>query len=126
MELSNKIAILCLAIGLPQGFVAVRELYMAWKRHEKELRDGAVASGKGSPVLASLSLLVCVVVAVWLGAWMYFDKPLRPVTKTAVSEKVVEKIVPCPLTQQKTGPATARGRSAIAHSGNNDTYGKPQ
>ena len=124
MELSNKIAILCLAIGLPQGLVAVRQLYAGWKRREKELREGVVIADKGGPVLISLALLFCMVLAVWLGAWMYFDKPLRPTTNTVVTEKVVQKLVPCPLTQQKTGPATARGRSAIAHSGNNDTYGK--
>jgi hypothetical protein len=111
MEISNKIALACLVLALPQGFVACHQLYSLGKqRQERE------------PLLVSLVLLACTIGAVWLGGWMYFDKPLRPITQTVTIEKVVEKQIPCPPTEQKNGPATAHGSHAFAHSGNGDTY----
>ena len=118
MDTSNKIALVCLAIAVPQGLSALYQLRDRHLTRQKELRDGVVISDKSHPLFIALLLLVGTVATVWFGAWMYFDKPLRPATQTVTVEKTVEKLAPCPITTQRNGPATARGgRDAFAHSG---------
>jgi hypothetical protein len=123
MEVSNGIALACLAIAIPQGLSACWQLYDRRQTRQRELREGIVISNESNPPLIALLLLLGTIATVWFGAWMYFEKPLRPVVQTVTVEKVVEKPIPCPIALQKNGPATARGgHDAIAHSGNGDTF----
>jgi len=78
---------------------------------------------KSHPLITSILLFIGAGVTLMFGTWMFISKPLRPTVQTVTVENVIEKPVPCPITQQKNGPATARGgRDAYAHSGNGDTF----
>ena len=65
----------------------------------------AKPAGKAALVIA-LSLGACASVAA--GVWVH----LHPIEAAQP---------PCPITFQETGPATARGKNPVAHSGNGDT-----
>jgi hypothetical protein len=80
-----------------------------------------VIRDKSTPLGIAALLLLGTILTITFGAWMFFAKPLRPTEKTVTV--TVEKSIPCPPSEQKNGPATARGgRDANAHSGNGDTF----
>jgi len=63
--------------------------------------------------------IVGAVAAGTLGGYL-IGHPIKGEEKTVYVDKPVP--VPCPITEQKNGPATARGgHDATAHSGSNDT-----
>ena len=119
MESSNRIALICLVIALPQGAVACHQIHAIWERRRRELKDGIVIRDSTNPLVVLL-LLACTVAAVWLSAWMFYDKPLRPVT--IEKPVIVQKAIPCD--SQITGNASANNGST-AQTGNDDSANTP-
>lgn len=111
MELSTAVSI---GSGVPQGAAA---LIFLWDRFRAKAPDAKITSNGRSLFLAVL-LLAGVALTVGAGVWFH-DHP-NIIEKRVEVEKLVP--IPCPITQQKNGPATVRGAGGIAHSGNGDTY----
>jgi hypothetical protein len=100
---------------IPQALAAIVFL---WDRFFNKKPRGQTHSPNFSLLMAVLLVLGFGATA---GSLVYIHD--HPQIKTVTVEKVVtvDKPIPCPTSQQKNGPATARGKIAIAHSGNNDT-----
>ena len=116
MEFSNVVALCCLGLAIPQGLGAFYSLVERSRRRKKELAEGIVIEDKSTPLGIAVLMLLGTILIIVFGTWMFVAKPFRPIEK--IVTVTVEKPVQCPPSEQKAGPATARGgRDAVAHSG---------
>jgi hypothetical protein len=115
MELTQIVSIGSFVLGIPQGIIGAVQLFRWNKRRQSEATE---AIREQSPTVQACILILIAFLMMFCGFWLWYH-PVKP--KIATVEKIVEKPIPCPITQQKTGSATARGHVAIAHSGNGDT-----
>ena len=98
----------CFVLAIPCAIVATREIVRGVNMPIKTI-------GQYSIILCALAAFAG---AIGLGFYIKYNPPKPDI-------RIVEKLIPapCPLTEQKTGPATARGgHDATAHSGNGDTF----
>lgn len=105
-------------LAIPNAVVATLLVLDRWKSGNRA--NEGLARPLGSVLLSTLMLLFAVALAA-LSFWNYRHPPVQsPLT----IERTVQ--VPCSINQQQTGTATARGKGAVAHSGNGDVINQPK
>jgi hypothetical protein len=114
MELTQAVALGSFVLAIPQGIIGLAQLF-SWNKQKK---SGNALTLSKNPTIQATILMLAAFLMVFSGFWLWY----HPLKATIIEKPVtIEKQIPCPIIQQKNGPATARGKIAIAHSGNNDT-----
>jgi hypothetical protein len=121
MEFSNLVGLWGALMSTLQGIGAVYGLVDRSQKRKLE-KEGTPVLSKFNPLLISILLFIGTAATIAFATWMFVAKPLRPKIQTVEQKIYVDKPIPCPPSEQKNGTATARGKQAIAHSGNGDNY----
>jgi hypothetical protein len=112
MELSTVVGVVGILVGFPQCI----EGYQAIFRKVKTSSEGEMPTDNPRSNFLPACLLLGGILCVAFGGWAIGAHPFRPVVEQ--KQVFIDKPIPCPITEQKTGPATARGgHDAFAHSG---------
>ncbi|MGF7178744.1 hypothetical protein [Tunturiibacter psychrotolerans] len=110
--------ILCAISAVLQGisaFLTIKGEHKVWQK----TKEGNMTDKPSIPLVVWL-LIIGACLSAFIGVWMGYHPP-QPKIVTVTRE--VEKPITCPITEQKTGPSTARGgRDVNAHSGNGDNF----